>query len=184
MSSSDSHPPCLQSQFKAHEPAPEFPHFGRDALDRNHALYIIIEHLNALGLRDWVPRLTSWLAQYDGLELYAEEEEDQHVCMRQLLLRHRTRIGSPPNESAEQTRCKIVEDIMRLEFVRYRAHWGKDLVADAHSRLWNPLEQSWFNFLQDGNPDDPREGLHIWIMGTLPRTKQEELRAFLLHSAD
>ena len=163
------------------QPEREFPHFGRDALDRNHALYSIIEHLSALGLTDWVPHLCAWLAQYDGLELYAEEEEDPHLCVRQILLDLRQRMGSrdeaPP---AEHLKAQIVDNILRLDFVRYRAHWGVDLVADQNSRIWQPLRQSWFSFLQEGHLDHPQESLHIWIADRHPRPSFAQLRAYLL----
>lgn len=171
--------PSIESQCKWHQPNPEFPNFGRDALDRGHAIYSIIEHLNTLGLKDWVPQFTHWLSQYDGLEMYAEDEEDPALCVRQVLAAYCAR-DSDSREQGGALKTKIVADILELNFVRYRAHWGVDLVPDEQSRKWEPLKMSWFEFLQQGDPEHPTEALHIWISDKFPRPTFDELREHLL----
>ncbi|WP_374008263.1 hypothetical protein [Delftia lacustris] len=173
--------PRIESQLKSHQPDPEFPHFGRDALDHSHAIYSIIDHLTTLGLKGWVPQLTKWLAQYDGLEMYAEDEEDPHLCVRQVLANHCSAKNSKDGQpQGEALKARIVEDILELNFIRYRAHWGIDLAPDKHSRKWEPLKMSWFSFLQQGDPEHPTEALHIWITDKFPRPTFDELRAHLL----
>ncbi|QIL74192.1 hypothetical protein G7048_27335 (plasmid) [Diaphorobacter sp. HDW4B] len=181
MTSFDLHQPVLESQFKSRQPETEFPHFGRDALDRNHAVFSIIEHLNALHLNDWAPHLLGWLSHYDGLELYAED--DPHVCVRQVLFHLRVRIRSRQELPSQQIKEMIVDRILDSNFVYYRAHWGIDLVADENSRVWRPLEQSWFNFLQEGDPHAPLEALHIWMTDKHPKPTMTELRGHLLGAA-
>ncbi|MFE1574121.1 hypothetical protein ACFIQG_20280 [Comamonas odontotermitis] len=124
--------PSIESHLRQHLPRPDlqFPHYGRDASDHSHAVYSIIGHLAALGLTDWVPRLTMWLSRYDGLELYAEDEEDPHLCVRQVLANHCARVLDQGKQN-ETLKAQIVEDLLQLTFVRYRAHWGTDLAADA-----------------------------------------------------
>lgn len=184
--------PSIESQLAQPMPDPAFPHFGRDALDRNHAVYSIIEHLATLGLSDWVPHLTQWLAHYDGLEMYAEDEEDPQLCVRQILQNHCDSLkqkgeGTSNNlvsaEDAQALKARIVGDILNLNFVRYRAHWGRDLVPDAASRQWDPLKMSWFDFLKQGDPDHPTEALHITMTERHPQPPLDTLRAHLLQPA-
>lgn len=75
-----------------------------------------------------------------------------------------------------------MDRILNLNFVHYRAHWGIDLVVDEHSRVWYPLEQSWFTFLQEGDPHAPLEALHIWLSNKHPKPTMAELQAHLLGS--
>lgn len=177
--------PSIESQLTQPTPDPAFPHFGRDAQDRTHAVYSIIEHMTTLGLADWVPHLTQWLAHYDGLEMYAEDEEDPHLCVRQILQNHCEQLkeqgsGASSAIDASVRKTRIVDEILDLNFVRYRAHWGNDLVPDAASRQWNPLKMSWFDFLKQGDPDHPTEALHITLTDKLPLPPLETLREYLL----
>ena len=170
----------IESQFKLHQPDLAFPHFGRDAQDHSHALYSIIALLCSMGLQAWVPQLTRWLGQYDGLEMYTEHEEDPHWCVRQILLNHRNACTKGQALDEQALKTSIVEDILELNFVRYRAHWGNDLVPDEASRKWEPLKTDWFSFLKQGDPEHPTEALHIWMTEKYPRPSLTELRTYLL----
>ena len=51
-------------------------------------------------------------------------------------------------------RSQIVRDLLKLDFLRYRAYWGKGLVHDSDARVWEPFKQPWLTFLDQGNPDE------------------------------
>jgi hypothetical protein len=171
----------VESQVQFHRPNRDFPDYGRAAADRHHALFDIVRDLAALGLSGWIPRLMQWLGQYDGLEVYADDDEDPHLCVRQVLANHRKRRDLGTGEPAVVTRAKIIEDLLALNFVHYRAHWGADLVADEDAHVWEPLKQSWFSFLEQGK-DRPRRRWELTIVLTdsQPRPSLSELRAYLL----
>lgn len=163
-------------------PDPGFPHFGRDAHDRAHAIYRIVELLTELGLAEWVPHFSAWLSRYDGLEIYAEDEDDPHLCVREILKNHCQNLAQESSQAVDLAGRKesIVQDILQQPFVHYRAHWGKNMLPDPDSIQWNPLQMSWFHFLQQGDPQHPTESLHILLTLRHPRPTLETLRAHLL----
>ena len=67
------------------------------------------------------------------------------------------RVGS--SFEASQLKHQIVSGFMKLNFVRYRAFWGRDQVPDETARVWNPLAQPWLSFVESGLPG---EGLVVF----------------------
>ena len=65
--------------------ATEHPNWGRFAEDRSHAVFCIVECLNRVGLTEWVPQFIKWLGKYDGLEMYADDEDDPQLCVRKIV---------------------------------------------------------------------------------------------------
>lgn len=186
----DDHLPRLQAQLSAHQANPEWPHFGRDALDHGHAVFTIADHLRILGLQAWTNRLLKWLAHYDGFERYVEEDaHDPVLCVRDLLMRHvigQGQKGPGPvgrehadAQQAWQQECKhlIVNDILRQEFLRYRAFWGANPMPQPISRHWQPMEQSWLSFIENHRPG---ELLWVWLSPREPKPSLSLLRAHLL----
>jgi len=192
----DDHPPRLQAQLSALQANPEWPHFGRDALDHGHAVFTIVEHLRILGLQTWTNRLVKWLAHYDGFERYVEDDaHDPILCVRDLLMRHvigqgqrqghkgPARSNHDPGETCpvapQALKSLIVNDILRLEFLRYRAFWGANPVPQSTSRHWQPLTQTWLSFIEHRLPG---ESLWVWLSPREPLPSLSLLRAHLLEA--
>jgi hypothetical protein len=149
----------VESQVHLHRPNREFPHYGRDAADRHHAVFDIVAHLAALGLSDWAPRLMQWLGQYDGLEVYADDEEDPHLCVCQVLANHRKRLGLAGSEPAVVTRVKVIEDLLALNFVLEQALGGGGVA----SLRYDPQGKAFAQMLLDLEVEAPRA-----LLDTLP----------------
>lgn len=159
-------------------PEAEFPYWGRCSDDRSHALFNIIECLNKMNLADWVPHFAKWLSNYDGLEVYTDDYEDPHLCVREVLRKNLDHfIAYKKSLCPKKLKEKIVNEILLLEFVFYRAHWGKNITPDVGSKVWEPLKNSWFNFLQSGSI---KHELHIWSALNNPCPTLKELKAYLL----
>lgn len=164
-------------------PAPEWPHWGRDQLDHAHALYAIAAHLRSLGLESWLPRLTRWLGHYDGFEHYVEPEHDPCLCVRDLLAGYV--IGRPATAASMNwldkpgmsLKMALVQDILKLDFIYYRAYWGRGLVHDPDARVWNPLAQPWMSFVESGGAG---QELFSWRAELDPQPALEEHLAVLL----
>lgn len=161
----------------------------RTTMDRSHAVFAIAGHLRALGLRNWVGRIVQWLSRYDGLEEYVEPEDEPLVCVRDVLFRHVCRIGRwvaeiPPCHTATdamlQLKNRIIDDLLKLNFVRYAAFWGDEPVPSDTCRRWQPLQQSWLEFLESR-----QEGDHLWIWQRSegPNPSEISLREYLLHES-
>ena len=58
----DDHLPRLQAQLSAHQANPEWPHFGRDALDHGHAVFTIADHLRKF----WDPGMRGEIIAHAG----------------------------------------------------------------------------------------------------------------------
>ena len=132
-----------------------FPHWGRDALDHGHAIFAIVSHLQGLKLEAWASRVVHWLSFYDGIERYVDYEHDPCVSVRDLLASYLLNLRplggfNPPFD----LRSAIIRDLVKLEFLRYRAYWGKGLIHDADARIWSPFKQTWLSFLDQGKPDE------------------------------
>ncbi len=162
---------------------------GRDALDHGHAVFAIVSHLRTLGLQGWTSRLVQWLARYDGFERYVEEDaHDPLLCVRDLLLRHVMRLGpavrierdadtltGAASDSALQRR--IVDDILALDFVHYRAFLGPEPVPRRGARHWQPLKQAWLLFIESRQP---HESLWVWLSPREPLPSLAALREHLM----
>lgn len=179
-----SHAPVLRSQYMPQQSNTGWPHWGRDALDHAHAIFAAVSHMHVLGLHAWTGCLVQWLAHYDGFERYADEGHDPCICVRDLLAGYALRWGSghgherEPVESAHALWRRIVCDILSLDFVRYRAFWGRGLVHEPDARVWNPLKQSWLNFIDFHLPG---EELWVWQTDAKPQPPLHVLREHLLH---
>lgn len=145
-----------------------FPHWGRDSLDHGHAIFAVSHHLSSLALDDWTARVVRWLSHYDGFERWVDEGHDPCMCVRDLLASYVGRWRSLPSSleqrpamacKTSQLKHQIVDDLLKLNFVRYRAFWGRDQVPDETARMWNPLLQPWLSFVESGKPG---EGLVVF----------------------
>ena len=65
----------------------------------------------------------------------------------------------------------VVNDILRLDIVYYRAYWGRGLYHDQDSRVWNPLNQPWMSFVESGRPG---EELFSWRAQLPPKPTLEQ----------
>ena len=174
----------LSSQLEPHVANPEWPNWGRDALDHGHAIFAIAAHLRTLGLEHWFARLTKWLSNYDGFEHYVEDGHDPCVSVRDLLASYVTRWRmlqlSPPVVERPSVPCEllscVINDILKLDFLYYRAYWGKGLYHDEDARAWNPLKQSWMSFVESGRPN---ETLFSWRAFLPPKPTLEQHRLVL-----
>ncbi len=175
----------LASQLEPYTANPDWPHWGRDALDHGHAIFAIAGHLRALGLEGWLNRVTQWLGHYDGFEHYVEEGHDPCVCVRDLLAtyvarwRHLLPGGQPAGAgiTSKPLWNTLVNDILQLDFVYYRVYWGKGLMHDRDARVWNPLKQPWMSFLESGLPG---QELISWRADLPPKPTLEQHRAVLI----
>lgn len=169
--------PRLRTQHEPLQPNMAYPHFGRDELDHAHAVYSIARSLEQLGLADWLPVIVRWLGHYDGIERWLEDEFDPAIAVRQTLVRHAATQGHADSTlscaQAGALKQAIVEDLLELDFVRYRADWG----PYPKGRLrWDPLHQSWLSFLTLG---EASENLSLWPSEQNSAYRQE-LAVFLL----
>ena len=162
----DHHKPRLSGQVNGHQPNPEWPNWGRDALDHGHAIFAIAAHLRTLGLSSWFERLSAWLARYDGFEKYVDEGCDPFICVRDALAGVVLQIkGGRGQRKRTAVLKEVVEVILAQEFLRYVAYWGRGLVHDRDARVWNPLAEPWMEFLEQGA--DGQE-LIVWRAFELP----------------
>lgn len=158
-----------------------YPAFGRTVLDHAHAAYSVVMLLQRLGLSSWTERLLTWLASYDGLEEHLDC--DPACSTRDVLFQHA--VTCPPVREVRlrppdvaRRKSAIVDDLVALDFIRCRAYWGPFLVK---CRSWNPLEQTWLNFLETGPEwDDGEIGLHIWTQLNGVPEHLPAIRRFLL----
>lgn len=182
--------PQWQGQHRAHEASEDWPYLGRDALDHGHAIFAIAEHLRSLGLQTWTERLVQWLARYDGFECYVEEDaHDPILSVRDLIMQCVLRQGSeraeaiaPSSDAGREHRLvalkhSIVDGILALDFLRYRAFWGPDPVPRRNSRHWQPLKQSWLAFIESRRAG---ELLWVWLSPREPEPPLHVLRSHLL----
>lgn len=142
-----------------------WPKFGRDLMDREHAVYVIATTLDALKLGNWTHTLVTWLGNYDGLETILPEEHDPLICVRSLLGQYMLRkveIG------------RIAVDLCSQPFLRHRAAWVD--VQGQTRRNWHPLKQPWLEFIDQ---HEPGEELRVWE-GENAFPDPEELRLYLL----
>lgn len=180
--------PGLGAQLLEHQPNPEWPHWGRDALDHGHAIFAIASHLRTLALSAWFERLSNWLARYDGFERYVDEGCDPFICVRDCLAKLVASLHRPAGQPEPATTPasgdglleRVVDAILSQEFLRYVAYWGRGLLHEPGARVWNPLEQPWMEFVEAG-----REGeeLLVWRAHYLPiQPTLAQHRAVLLAS--
>ncbi len=142
--------------LKQHRAKTDFPHLGRDLMDRQQAIFTITESLICLGHEGRTSALLRWLGRFDGLEMHLEEDEDPVLCVRQLLLQH---VGNQPTNTKHRTWEWLISSILRLHFVQTHSCWG----TETKSRIkWDPLAQTWMEFLEEGMEG---ETLSTWMPG-------------------
>jgi hypothetical protein len=148
--------PSLRSQHLPVRPDPDFPFLGRDPMDRGCAVFSIVQVLSALGLADKTAALLQWLGRFEGLEQHLEEYQDPVQCVRQVLLQFRAALpvaSTGKHDVRPGDWPMIVSAILSLEFVHMQSAWS--LGEGVKPRLfWNPLHQSWLNFLGEGLPGE------------------------------
>ena len=144
--------PSLRSQHLPVRPDPDFPFLGRDPMDRGCAVFAIVQTMFVLGLASKTSTLLQWLGRFEGLEQHLEEFQDPVQCVRQVLLQFRaavpaSRDGQLHVQPGDWPR--IVAAILSQDFVQMQSAWSRG--EGAKPRIfWNPLEQSWLNFLSIG----------------------------------
>ncbi|WP_280190796.1 hypothetical protein [Delftia sp. PS-11] len=164
--------PSLRSQHAPVQASQDHPYLGRDPMDRGCAIYTIVESLQQLGLESRAALLLSWLGRFEGLERHLEDDADPVLCVRQMLLQHvidQPDGASKTMEWRENTWHDIVCGILRQSFLHACIDWSKD---GLRPRIrWNPLEQTFLEFLSMGLPD---EELSVWTPteGTPKRARE------------
>ena len=149
--------PKALSQHEPHRSNPEFPHWGRDELDHSHAIFAIAAHLHSLALEHWTPRMVRWLSFYDGIERWVDPGQEPCLCVRDLLATYVLRFsGADRARKANTGQLKqcIIDDLLRLDFLRYRAYWSRRMAQDGNALVWVPLQQSWLSFVELARPGD------------------------------
>ena len=155
--------PKALSQHEPHRSNPEFPHWGRDELDHSHAIFAIAAHLRTLALEHWTPRIVRWLSFYDGIERWVDPGQEPCLCVRDLLASYVLCLRSadrPHNADtatsmdASQLKQRIIDDLLCLDFLRYRAYWSRRMAQDGNALVWVPLQQSWLSFVELARPGD------------------------------
>lgn len=159
----------------------DWPHWGRDAMDHGHAIFAVAAYLRALGLAQRVDRFIQWLAHYDGFERYVDEGQDPCICVRDVLARHAIQASRTAASCQQQLLWQIVQDILQLDFLRYRAFWGKGALCDGNARVWNPLKQTWLSFIEYHLPG---EEIWVWQSDLPPYPPPQLLREHLLHDQE
>jgi hypothetical protein len=144
-----------------------WPRFGRDIMDRAHALYIIANCLEALSLGSWTHTLVRWLGQYDGLEEHLPQDHDPLLSVRDMLSRHLTS-GQRPEIG------RIAQELCAMPWLYYRAAWLN--TAQQLRRDWRPLEQPWLEFAK---AEEGEDHMHFW-QASDPYPSADELRRHLL----
>ncbi|MDH0513847.1 hypothetical protein [Comamonas terrigena] len=140
--------PSMRSQHLPVRPDPNFPYLGRDPMDRGCAVFAIVQAMYVLGLASKTSTLLQWLGRFEGLEQHLEEYQDPVQCVRQVLLQFQAAL---PASSAARTGDwpMLVSAILSLDFVHMQSAWSRG--EGAKPRIfWNPLHQSWLNFLGEG----------------------------------
>ncbi len=153
--------PSLHAQLRHTQPNPGWPHWGRSDTDHSHAIFAVTAYLCFLGLGQHVGAFVRWLGHYDGFECWVEDEaHDPVISVRDTLAVYAAGSGTllSASSDAQAVLRDVVQRICRLPFMRYRAFWGRSVVRDATSRLWNPLEQSWLSFIEEH-----RAGEKLWV---------------------
>lgn len=141
--------PSMRSQHLPVRPDPSFPYLGRDPMDRGCAVFAIVQAMYVLGLASKTSTLLQWLGRFEGLEQHLEEYQDPVQCVRQVLLQFRATL---PVTSAARTGDwpMIVSSILSLEFVHMHSAWSRGEGAKPPRVYWNPLDQNWLSFLDEG----------------------------------
>lgn len=170
------------SQHEPHVANSGWPNWGRDALDHGHAVFAMAAHLKSLNLTGWITTVVNWLGHFDGFEAYVEEGDDPIIAVRNLLASYvaRLRPGRLLGDlalAAHELKQHIVDDLLGMEFLRYRAYWGRGLVHEPDARVWNSLAQPWLEFVESGEPE---EQLMVWRSGDRPYPALDEHRLALL----
>lgn len=144
--------PSLRSQHLPVRPDPDFPFLGRDPMDRGCAVFAIVQAMYVLGLASKTSTLLQWLGRFEGLEQHLEEYQDPVQCVRQILLQFRAALPVCSNGQLQDRPGDwpmIVSAILSLDFVHMQSAWSRG--EGVKPRLiWNPLQQSWLNFLGEG----------------------------------
>lgn len=164
--------PLLRSQHLPQPVCSDPPYLGRDPLDRGCAIFAIAESLQQLGLASKTNLLLRWLGRFEGLEQHLEDESDPIVRVRLILLQHVADQPAMQHISEPQRQRNwhsLVTQLVEQPFAQTCGDWGRDGIA---SRIkWNPIEQSFMDFLALGQPG---EELSIWTPteGTQRRARQ------------
>ncbi len=182
-------PPRLRSQYERHSPERGYPQFGRDEMDRVHAIFVIARALAQLGLNDWLAQVMHWLGNYDGLETMLEDWEDPVIGVRKVLLDHITKQESsvlePTSDPCEMRpgalnsmalKQAIVADCLKLDFVSYCASWDAGVPPRAR-RVWVPLRQSWMEFRESREGEEHKS---VWYSESAQPRQRRQLSDFLL----
>jgi hypothetical protein len=150
--------PDAMSQHAALSSDPAWPHFGRDALDRQHAVFSIVAHLKTLGLAGWTAHVLSWLARFDGIEPHIPREHEPLASVRQILYGFVLSGRHISDTGGGRLKEDVTSALVNAEFVKYVAYWlpgpdtaaASDELAPAASglHLWTPLHQSWLSYTQ------------------------------------
>lgn len=146
------------SQHAAHSSDPAWPHFGRDALDRQHAVFTIVAHLKSLGLASWSAHLLSWLARFDGIEPHIPCEHEPLTSVRQILYSFVVAGRHISDTGGGHLKEDVTSALVNAEFVKYVAYWlpGPDIDSASDElppaapglNMWTPLHQSWLSYTQ------------------------------------
>lgn len=98
-----------------------------------------------------------WLSNYDGLERWVEEGKAPSIEVRDVLAVYVSEFGALaklPGADLAALRRAITDELLQLEFLRYRAYWGRGLIHDADARVWQPLETPWLSFVDASRPGE------------------------------
>ncbi|THT95548.1 hypothetical protein E9531_17065 [Lampropedia puyangensis] len=173
MTHSTSLTPSLASQFEGWAnngpESLETGQQGRDKMDPVHAIYVVVDSMQSLGLSAWTANLLHFLGRFDGLEMHLDEECHPLLCTRQVLLSHVANMHTQRDLSGtrEMRMRQLIDDLMQLEFMHHRHYW---CVQPPHARVeFNPLEHSWLDFVAMGLPQEqlcgfrPERGNPQWV---------------------
>lgn len=120
--------------------------------DSRHSVFLLPKQLAVLGLSSWVSRLLEFLSHYDGLEpLMDPREAEPVVFTRQAILAEILQIN---NSEEEKDVCaiqlRLATAISEAAFTGLGACWRLQTDREdlPHLIAWNPLEQTWLEFLE------------------------------------
>ena len=156
---------------------------GRFLRDAQHIPYSVVACLAELGQTDWIPRVFSFLAMYDGVASWSDVGMPEAACMADLDLseevQRRREHPSAVQEDPAALRFRLAVKMANLPITRFGATWKlarryKDVPMEI---TWDPLQQPWLAFLWRNTSLPDHATLHI---SRKARYNQQQLVAYLL----
>ena len=169
--------------------AGHFEEEGREAVDKI-ATKAVLEKLEPMELVQKYTNLFHWaMLQFNCVEPSIEPTATGHIVEQIGMIEEIIRAGYAYEVNGSvyfdvkkyaashdygKLSGRIIDDLLCLDFLRYRAYWSRRLAQDGNALVWMPLQQSWLSFVELARPGDElmvyltdSVGLAAGVVGTL-----------------